>query len=282
MTGFGKAVNQLSNKKIIVEIKSLNSKSLDLNVRLPQVYREKELELRKLLSDSLQRGKIDYSLYIENVIEQNNTTLNPPIVKDYIRQMKDILPDADETELMKMAVRMPDALKTEKAEIDETEWQEIINTTSEALVHINEFRASEGAHLQADMTNNVGAIRQKLNEISSLKDERTKAVKERLMNGLEELKQTVDETRFAQEIVFYIEKLDINEEEVRLNKHLDYFTETLNDNQSNGRKLGFISQEMGREINTIGSKSNHAPMQKLVVQMKEELEKIKEQVLNIL
>lgn len=272
----------MSNKKIIVEIKSLNSKSLDLNVRLPQVYREKELELRKLLSDSLQRGKIDYSLYIENVIEQNNTTLNPPIVKDYIRQMKDILPDADETELMKMAVRMPDALKTEKAEIDETEWQEIINTTSEALVHINEFRASEGAHLQADMTNNVEAIRLKLNEISSLKDERTKAVKERLMNGLEELKQTVDETRFAQEIVFYIEKLDINEEEVRLNKHLDYFTETLNDNQSNGRKLGFISQEMGREINTIGSKSNHAPMQKLVVQMKEELEKIKEQVLNIL
>lgn len=282
MTGFGKAVNQLSNKKIIVEIKSLNSKSLDLNVRLPQVYREKELELRKLLSDSLQRGKIDYSLYIENVIEQNNTTLNPPIVKDYIRQMKDILPDADETELMKMAVRMPDALKTEKAEIDETEWQEIIKTTSEALVHINEFRASEGAHLQQDMTNNVGAIRQKLNEISSLKDERTKAVKERLMNGLEELKQTVDETRFAQEIVFYIEKLDINEEEVRLNKHLDYFTETLNDNQANGRKLGFISQEMGREINTIGSKSNHAAMQKLVVQMKEELEKIKEQVLNIL
>lgn len=282
MTGFGKAVNQLSNKKIIVEIKSLNSKSLDLNVRLPQVYREKELELRKLLSDSLQRGKIDYSLYIENVIEQNNTTLNPPIVKDYIRQMKDILPDADETELMKMAVRMPDALKTEKAEIDETEWQEIIKTTSEALVHINEFRASEGAHLQADMTNNVGAIRLKLDEISSLKDERTKAVKERLMNGLEELKQTVDETRFAQEIIFYIEKLDINEEEVRLNKHLDYFTETLNDNQSNGRKLGFISQEMGREINTIGSKSNHAPMQKLVVQMKEELEKIKEQVLNIL
>lgn len=272
----------MSNKKIIVEIKSLNSKSLDLNVRLPQVYREKELELRKLLSDSLQRGKIDYSLYIENVIEQNNTTLNPPIVKDYIRQMKDILPDADETELMKMAVRMPDALKTEKAEIDETEWQEIIKTTSEALVHINEFRASEGAHLQADMTNNVEAIRQKLNEISSLKDERTKAVKERLMNGLEELKQTVDETRFAQEIVFYIEKLDINEEEVRLNKHLDYFTETLNDNQANGRKLGFISQEMGREINTIGSKSNHAAMQKLVVQMKEELEKIKEQVLNIL
>src|SRR5690606_37309073 len=282
MTGFGKAVNQLSNKKIIVEIKSLNSKSLDLNVRLPQVYREKELELRKLLSDSLQRGKIDYSLYIENVIEQNNTTLNPPIVKDYIRQMKDILPDADETELMKMAVRMPDALKTEKAEIDETEWQEIIKTTSEALVHIKEFRAAERAHRQADMTKNVEAIRQMLKEISSLKDERTKAVKERLMNGLEELKQPVDETRFAQEIVFYIEKLDINEEEVRLNKHLDYFTETLNDNQANGRKLGFISQEMGREINTIGSKSNHAAMQKLVVQMKEELEKIKEQVLNIL
>ena len=282
MTGFGKAVNQLSNKKIIVEIKSLNSKSLDLNVRLPQAYREKELELRKLLSDNLQRGKIDYSLYIENVIEANSTTINAPIVKDYINQMKVILPHADETELMKMAVRMPDALKTEKAEIDESEWQEIIKTSSEALLHINEFRASEGAHLQKDMENNVGVIREKLNEVSSLKDDRTKIIKERLFNGLEELKQTVDEARFAQELVFYIEKLDINEEEVRLNKHLDYFTETLNDNQSNGRKLAFIAQEMGREINTIGSKSNHAPMQKLVVQMKEELEKIKEQVLNIL
>lgn len=282
MTGFGKAVNQLSNKKIIVEIKSLNSKSLDLNVRLPQAYREKELELRKLLSDNLQRGKIDYSLYIENVIEENSTTINAPIVKDYIEQMKAILPNADETELMKMAVRMPDALKTEKAEIDENEWQEIIKTTTEALSNINDFRASEGAHLQKDMENNANVIKQKLNEISLLKDDRTKAIKERITNGLDELKTAVDEARFAQEMVFYIEKLDINEEEVRLNKHLDYFAETINDNQANGRKLAFITQEMGREINTIGSKSNHAPMQKLVVQMKEELEKIKEQVLNIL
>src|SRR5690606_16049644 len=282
MTGFGKAVNQLSNKKIIVEIKSLNSKSLDLNVRLPQAYREKELELRKLLSDNLQRGKIDYSLYIENVIEENSTTINAPIVKDYIEQMKAILPNADETELMKMAVRMPDALKTEKAEIDENEWQEIIKTTTEALSNINDYRASESPHLQKDIENNVGVIREKLNEISLLKDDRTKAIKERITNGLDELKTAVDEARFAQEMVFYIEKLDINEEEVRLNKHLDYFAETINDNQANGRKLAFITQEMGREINTIGSKSNHAPMQKLVVQMKEELEKIKEQVLNIL
>lgn len=282
MTGFGKAVNQLSNKKIIVEIKSLNSKSLDLNVRLPQVYREKELELRKLLSNSLQRGKIDFSLYVENVVEQNNTTVNAPIVKDYIAQMKNILPNADETELMKMAVRMPDALKTDKEEIDENEWVEIIQTTEEALTHLNEFRASEGEHLLNDMQKNVDTIRQKLNEVALLKDERTQAVKDRLQNGLDELKHTVDEARFAQEIVFYIEKLDINEEEVRLNKHLDYFVETLHEPVSNGKKLGFISQEMGREINTIGSKSNHASMQKLVVQMKEELEKIKEQVLNIL
>lgn len=282
MTGFGKAVNQLSNKKIIVEIKSLNSKSLDLNVRLPQVYREKELELRKLLSNSLQRGKIDFSLYVENVVEQNNTTVNAPIVKDYIAQMKNILPNADETELMKMAVRMPDALKTDKEEIDENEWVEIIQTTEEALTHLNEFRVSEGEHLLNDMQKNVDTIRQKLNEVALLKDERTQAVKDRLQNGLDELKHTVDEARFAQEIVFYIEKLDINEEEVRLNKHLDYFVETLHEPVSNGKKLGFISQEMGREINTIGSKSNHASMQKLVVQMKEELEKIKEQVLNIL
>lgn len=282
MTGFGKAVNQLSNKKIIVEIKSLNSKSLDLNVRLPQVYREKELELRKLLSNSLQRGKIDFSLYVENVVEQNNTTVNAPIVKDYIAQMKNILPNADETELMKMAVRMPDALKTDKEEIDENEWVEIIQTTEEALTYLNEFRVSEGEHLLNDMQKNVNTIRQKLNEVALLKDERTQAVKDRLQNGLDELKHTVDEARFAQEIVFYIEKLDINEEEVRLNKHLDYFVETLHEPVSNGKKLGFISQEMGREINTIGSKSNHASMQKLVVQMKEELEKIKEQVLNIL
>ena len=282
MTGFGKAVNQLSNKKIIVEIKSLNSKSLDLNVRLPQVYREKELELRKLLSTSLQRGKIDFSLYVENIVEQNNTTVNAPIVKDYIAQMKNILPNADETELMKMAVRMPDALKTDKEEIDENEWVEIIQTTEEALTYLNEFRVSEGEHLLNDMQKNVDTIRQKLNEVALLKDQRTQAVKDRLQNGLDELKHTVDEARFAQEIVFYIEKLDINEEEVRLNKHLDYFVETLHEPVSNGKKLGFISQEMGREINTIGSKSNHASMQKLVVQMKEELEKIKEQVLNIL
>jgi len=282
MTGFGKAVNQLSNKKIIVEIKSLNSKSLDLNVRLPQVYREKELELRKLLSNSLQRGKIDFSLYVENIVEQNNTTVNAPIVKDYIAQMKNILPNADETELMKMAVRMPDALKIDKEEIDENEWVEIIQTTEEALTYLNEFRVSEGEHLLNDMQKNVDTIRQKLNEVALLKDERTQAVKDRLQNGLDELKHTVDEARFAQEIVFYIEKLDINEEEVRLNKHLDYFVETLHEPVSNGKKLGFISQEMGREINTIGSKSNHASMQKLVVQMKEELEKIKEQVLNIL
>lgn len=282
MTGFGKAVNQLSNKKIIVEIKSLNSKSLDLNVRLPQVYREKELELRKLLSNSLQRGKIDFSLYVENIVEQNNNTVNAPIVKDYIAQMKNILPNADETELMKMAVRMPDALKTDKEEIDENEWVEIIQTTEEALTYLNEFRVSEGEHLLNDMQKNVDTIRQKLNEVALLKDERTQAVKDRLQNGLDELKHTVDEARFAQEIVFYIEKLDINEEEVRLNKHLDYFVETLHEPVSNGKKLGFISQEMGREINTIGSKSNHASMQKLVVQMKEELEKIKEQVLNIL
>lgn len=282
MTGFGKASVQLPLKKLTIEIKSLNSKSLDLSVRLSQQYKEKELEVRNVIAQRLERGKIECSLYIEVTGEETSSTINAPIVKSYIQQMKSIIPDADATELMKMAVRMPDALKVERAELNEEEWKEIQKILNEALNNIVEFRRQEGAKLQNDFEQQIGSIRILMNEVATYETERINAVKERLRQGLEELKVNTDQNRFEQELIYYIEKLDINEEKVRLTNHLDYFIETMNGTQANGRKLGFIAQEMGREINTMGSKSNHSEMQKCVVQMKDELEKIKEQVLNIL
>jgi len=282
MTGFGKASVQLPLKKLTIEIKSLNSKNLDLSVRLSQQYKEKELEVRNVIAQRLERGKIECSLYIEVTGEETSSTINAPIVKSYIQQMKNIIPDADATELMKMAVRMPDALKVERAELNEEEWKEIQKVLNEALNNIMEFRRQEGAKLQNDFEQQIGSIRILMDEVATYETERINAVKERLRQGLEELKVNTDQNRFEQELIYYIEKLDINEEKVRLTNHLDYFIETMNGTQANGRKLGFIAQEMGREINTMGSKSNHSEMQKCVVQMKDELEKIKEQVLNIL
>ena len=282
MTGFGKALVQLPLKKITVEIKSLNSKNLDLSVRLPQPYKEKELEIRNVIAQQLERGKVECSVFIEVTGEETSSTLNAPIVKAYIAQMKNIIPDADATELMKMAVRMPDALKVERCELDEQEWNEIVKVLNQALVNINEFRRQEGEKLGNDFVNRVSSIRVSMKEIEGYEEDRIKTVKDRLLQNLKELEVNIDESRYAQEVVYYIEKLDINEEKVRLTNHLDYFIETMNANEHAGRKLGFIAQEMGREINTMGSKSNHAEMQKLVVKMKDELEKIKEQVLNIL
>lgn len=282
MTGFGKATLQLATKKITVEVKSLNSKGLDLNVRMPSVYREMELSLRNQISQSLERGKVDFSLYIEVTGEETSTKVNAPIVKAYMAQMRDILADADETELMKMAVRMPDALKTERDEIDENEWKEIQTAIKEALANINNFRTDEGASLEKEFLLRIANIRLYMEKALELDPERIQNIKNKLQTAIDELKVTVDENRFEQELIYYLEKLDITEEKVRLTNHLDYFIETLNGNEANGRKLGFITQEMGREINTMGSKSNHAGMQKLVVQMKDELEKIKEQVLNVL
>lgn len=282
MTGFGKALVQLPLKKITVEIKSLNSKNLDLSVRLPQPYKEKELEIRNVIAQQLERGKVECSLFIEVTGEETSATLNAPIVRAYIAQMKNIIPDADATELMKMAVRMPDALKVERCELDEQEWNEIVKVLNQALVNINEFRRQEGEKLGNDFVNRISSIRSCMNEIEGYEEDRIKTVKDRLLQNLKELEVNIDESRYAQEVVYYIEKLDINEEKVRLTNHLDYFMETMNSSEHGGRKLGFIAQEMGREINTMGSKSNHAEMQKLVVKMKDELEKIKEQVLNIL
>lgn len=282
MTGFGKASLQLPTKKITVEIKSLNSKGLDLNTRMPSVFREMELGLRNQISQRLERGKVDFSLYVEVTGEETTSKINVPIVKGYINQMKAVIPNADETELMKMAVRMPDALKTERDEIDENEWKQIQTVIDEALENIANFRKDEGASLEKEFQLRISNINNLMNEAVSYDAERVETVKTRLRTALDELKVNVDENRFEQELIFYLEKYDITEEKVRLGNHLNYFLKTLNGTEANGRKLGFITQEMGREINTMGSKSNHTEMQKLVVMMKDELEKIKEQVLNVL
>ena len=282
MTGFGKATLQLPTKKITVEIKSLNSKGLDLNTRMPSVFREMELGLRNQLSVRLERGKIDFSLYVEGTGEETSSKINIPIVRGYITQMKAVIPNADETELMKMAVRMPDALKTERDEIDENEWKKIQIVIDEALENMTQFRKDEGLSLEKEFLHRIGNITTLMNNAVSYDAERVETVKTRLRNALDELKENVDENRFEQELIFYLEKYDITEEKVRLENHLNYFIETIAGTEANGRKLGFITQEMGREINTMGSKSNHSEMQKLVVMMKDELEKIKEQVLNVL
>ncbi len=282
MTGFGKASLQLPTKKITVEIKSLNSKGLDLNTRMPSVFREMELGLRNQISQRLERGKVDFSLYVEVTGEETTSKINVPIVNGYMNQMKAVLPNADETELLKMAVRMPDALKTERDEIDANEWKQIQSVIDEALENIANFRKDEGTSLEKEFQLRITNINNLMNEAVSYDAERVETVKTRLRTALDELKVNVDENRFEQELIFYLEKYDITEEKVRLGNHLNYFLDTLNGMEANGRKLGFITQEMGREINTMGSKSNHTEMQKLVVMMKDELEKIKEQVLNVL
>ncbi|HKL34737.1 MAG TPA: YicC/YloC family endoribonuclease [Salegentibacter sp.] len=281
MTGFGKSITQLPSKKVTVEIKSLNSKNLDVNARIPSQYREKELQLRNTISKSLTRGKVDFSLYVEVTGEETTASVNRAVVKNYMQQLKSIV-DGDETELLKMAVKMPDAVTTEREEIDESEFKAIENAVIEALEEINQFRKDEGEALEKDLKLRVRNIDDLLQEVLRIDPERVDAVKERLRKGIADLKENVDENRFEQELVYYIEKFDITEEKVRLENHLAYFNESIDSPDSNGRKLGFISQEMGREINTIGSKSNYAPMQQLVVQMKDELEKIKEQLLNVL
>ena len=282
MTGFGKSTLLLTQKKITFEIKSLNSKTLDLNTRIPQAYREKELQIRKQIADTLERGRIDLTLTIENTSDKNSTSINADIVKGYINQMLQIIPNADTTELLKMAVRMPDALVIPTEEIQEEEYKQIENIIQQALAELKQFRIQEGKNLQKDFELRIENIKKLLVEIEKLDPERLLSVRERLEKSVAEIAERVDENRFEQELIFYFEKLDITEEKVRLSNHLNYFLQTLNEPQSNGRKLGFIAQEMGREINTLGSKASHAGMQQIVVLMKNELEKIKEQVLNIL
>ena len=281
MTGYGKSVLQLPAKKITIELKSLNSKNLDLNARMPSMYRAKELDIRKLIAKHLVRGKIDFSLYVEITGEDSSSKINKTVVKDYIDHLKDVV-NGDPTELLKMAVRLPDAITTERDEIDENEWSAIQAEINNAIDRIKTYRKDEGKTLKKDFENRIATLRDLLNQVIKMDPDRIDGVRTRLEKGIADIKEKVDENRFEQELVYYIEKFDITEEKVRLDNHLDYFTSSLNSSDSNGKKLGFISQEIGREINTIGSKSNYAPMQKLVVQMKDELEKIKEQMLNAL
>jgi uncharacterized protein (TIGR00255 family) len=281
MTGYGKSVIQLPAKKISIEIKSLNSKNLDLNTRMPSLYREKELDIRKLIASKLERGKIDFSLYMEITGEETSTQINKTVVKQYIKQLREVV-DGDETELLKMAIRLPDAVTTERDEIDEDEWAQIAKEIDSSLEKIQQYRLDEGEHLETEFFDRTQNISDLLDKVITIDPERIEGVRERLQKGVADLKEKVDENRFEQELVYYIEKFDITEEKVRLKNHLDYFLKALKSDDSNGKKLAFIGQEIGREINTIGSKSNYAPMQKLVVQMKDELEKIKEQLLNVL
>ena len=281
MTGYGKSVIQLPTKKISIEVKSLNSKNLDLNTRMPSLYREKELSIRKLIASKLVRGKVDFSLYMEITGEETSTQINKTVVNQYIKQLKNVV-DGDETELLKMAIRLPDALTTEREEMDEDEWSKISKEIDTSLEKILQYRIDEGKSLEDEFISRAQNISDLLDEVITMDPDRIDGVRERLNKGIADIKEKVDENRFEQELVYYIEKFDITEEKVRLKNHLDYFQKALHSDDSNGKKLGFISQEMGREINTIGSKSNYAPMQKLVVQMKDELEKIKEQLLNVL
>ncbi len=281
MTGYGKSVLQLPSKKISIELKSLNSKSFDLNTRMPSMYRAKELDIRKLIAKHLVRGKIDFSLYVEITGEDTSSKINQTVVKEYMKQLKEVV-DGDATELLKMAIRLPDAVTTERDDIDEEEWHLITDGINDSIAKIVQYRSDEGAILKQDFKNRVNTLSSLLKEVMVMDPDRIDGVRARLEKGVADIKEKVDENRFEQELIYYIEKFDITEEKVRLENHLDYFIKALNSDDSNGKKLGFISQEIGREINTIGSKSNYAPMQKLVVQMKDELEKIKEQLLNVL
>ena len=281
MTGFGKAEIQFENKKYILELRSLNSKGLELNARLPIHVREIEIQLKKNIGIFLKRGKIDLNLNVENICQSNAKTINVANVNQYIEQLKSI-ENLDRSELLKIAIKLPDTLKTEIEDIDETEIELIENLLKRAIHDLIEFRSEEGKILQTEFNKRLDNLEGLSREVEKIDPERSAKIKEKLKSGLDALKVEVDQNRFEQELIYYIEKYDITEEKVRLKNHIDYFKQTMQGNTSNGKKLGFIAQEIGREINTIGSKANHAGLQKLVIQMKDELEKIKEQLLNVL
>ena len=287
MTGYGKAECELALKKITIEVKSLNSKQLDLNTRTPGVYREKEIEIRREISDKLIRGKVDFSLYSESLGVESNSAINNPMVKSYFAQLSELSNELGlpvNEHILPIIMQLPDVVKTTRDEPDENEWKIVIATIREALTALDNFRLQEGLSLRKDIITNLNIITTLLEQIAPYELERTAKVKERILDGLKELAspEGVDHNRLEQEMIFYLEKLDINEEKVRLGHHCSYFIETLELDEPVGKKLGFIAQEIGREINTLGSKANHTEMQKLVIGMKDALEKIKEQLLNAL
>ena len=283
MTGFGKAECITDQKKISVEIKTLNSKQLDINVRMPGSLKSKELALRQLLNKSLNRGKVDCFLFIEKLNGEQSVKLDNEVIKSYYSNLKSISQELDNSdELMSTVMRLPNVIQIEKDEIQENEWQEIAHAISQAIEAVNAYRQEEGQQLKRDFEQRIHTISNLLKGVEKIEKDRIKRIQSSIGNQLQELKLSIDENRFEQEMIYYLEKLDITEEITRLGIHLNYFLEVMNEANSQGKKLGFISQEIGREINTIGSKANNADMQKLVVQMKDELEKIKEQLLNVL
>jgi len=291
MTGYGKATAELPGKKLLIEIKSLNSKGLDLSVKLPGAFREKEMEIRALLSQRLERGKVDLYVSAEKSAGAAAYSINKLLFVQYYQELKSLLSELKESDqdgLIPVILNIPDVLQNEKSEFMETDWAILAEEIETALNLVQEFRSAEGRILENDMRIRVQLILDLLSSIDPFEQNRLYDIRERIRTGFQnitksDLLQTMpDENRFEQELIYYIERLDITEEKVRLKKHCDYFIETLNEPGSQGKKLGFVSQEMGREINTIGSKANDAGIQKIVVQMKDELEKIKEQLLNIL
>tara|TARA_B100001029_G_C15063901_1_gene461525 strand:+ start:1594 stop:2451 length:858 start_codon:yes stop_codon:yes gene_type:complete len=281
MTGFGKAETQFQNKNYILELRSLNSKGLELNTRLPIQFREIEIHLKKIIGESLQRGKVDLSLNIEYIEESSSKNINLSVVNQYIEQLGEI-EDADRLDLLKIAMRLPDTLKTELNDTEEDEIKTIEGLLEKALLNLNKYRVDEGSSLEEDFKKRLIKLKALIDEVIQIDPERKEKIDNKLRTSIEELQIEIDENRFEQELIYYIEKYDITEEKVRLDSHIEYFTYTMENSSSNGKKLGFIAQEMGREINTIGSKASHAGLQKVVIQMKDELEKIKEQLLNVL
>ncbi len=281
MTGFGRSEGIYEGRKIVIDLKSLNSKSFDLTVKTPSRYREKEYELRKILSEQLQRGKVDCYMTMENSEENTETVLHHDLIRRYIQDLKTLAADGPDFEYLKMAVRMPDATAARAEDLSEAEWNFVLELLQEAMARFKEFRQTEGSILQQELQNNLMRISQHLTAVEPFESVRLENVKERYKKTLDEFEQ-LDETRFYQEMAYYTEKLDIAEEKVRLTQHLAYYQEEMEQETGNGKKLGFIAQEMGREINTLGSKANHADIQRLVVMMKDDLEKIKEQTLNVL
>lgn len=286
MTGFGKVTAELPSKKVTIEIKALNSKQLDLSVRIPSVYREKEMLVRNLLLQNLERGKIEFSIYVEYIGRDIPTQINGAAIESYYTQIKAIAEKLNmelPSDWFATLLRLPDVIHTETREADETEWSIVENATKEAIKQLVEFRVQEGNMLSKLFETKIANIAGLLTEVEQYEGERIEKVKARIQDNLEKVtNMDFDKNRFEQEMIYYIEKLDINEEKHRLNNHLKYFISTMQEESTAGKKLGFIAQEMGREINTLGSKSNHAEMQKIVVRMKDELEQIKEQVLNVL
>ncbi len=287
MTGYGKATCTLPQKKVNIEIRSLNSKQLDINSRIPGLYREKEIEIRNKISNRLFRGKVDFSFFVEADTPDRVTKINQQIIESYFQQLKPLAEklNIDQTsDFLRVIMPLPDTTKTEQAELDEGEWKELLKSIDSAIDDIITFRQQEGEALNREVTQRIDNIRKLLEKIEPHEKERIEKIKERIKEGLQAVadKNSVDENRFEQELIYYIEKLDVTEEKVRLANHLDYFIETLESDKPVGKKLGFISQEIGREVNTLGSKANDAALQRIVIQMKDELEKIKEQILNVL